>query len=102
MGNTKVKNLKGSSAISCSCSDYLCHWENYSGKKATVCSALGCSETKNLVGGHVIHCHGNASASQYIVPLGRSCNHPSLGDCFELKSGVDLVAVTNRSRCEAC
>ena len=102
MANVEVKNLKGTSSIACKCSSFLCHWENYAGKTAKICSRLGCSETKGLVGAHVIKCHGNAYGTRYIVPLCKACNNPDNTECFELKSNVDLVPVTNRLECKPC
>lgn len=101
MANIEVKNLKGNTKPSCSCTSFLCHWENYAGK-ATVCSRLGCSEKKDLVGAHIIKCHGNASSIRYIVPLCYKCNHSSKIICFKLKSGVKLVPVTLRLKCKPC
>ena len=102
MANVEVKNLKGSSSPACSCSNFLCHWENYAGITAKICSRLGCSETKDLVGAHVIKCHGNAYSTRYIVPLCKSCNNPNNTDCFELKKDVVLVPVAIRSKCKPC
>lgn len=101
MANEYVKNLKGSSDISCGCSDYLCHWENYGGKKADKCGKLGCSN-KAVHGGHVIKCHGNSSNTQYIIPLCRSHNSSNYTDCFYVKSTIPLVNVTNRWNCKKC
>ena len=102
MSNEYVKNLKGSTTPACKCSSFLCHWENYSGTSATICSRLRCSETKNLGGAHVIKCHGNAYSTQYIVPLCPICNNPNNTDCFYLKSNVELAPVANRERCKPC
>jgi hypothetical protein len=102
MSNYIVKNKKVFKEISCPCSTYLCHWENYSNKKAVKCSALGCSETRDLVGGHVILCHGNALSVQYITPLCNSCNSAHNTECFELKSDAILVNVTARNKCKKC
>lgn len=102
MSNKLVKNKKVYTTISCSCSNYLCHWENYSKKKANICSSLGCSSTKNLVGGHVILCHGNARSTQFITPLCNSCNNAHNTDCFELKADAILVKVSERAQCKKC
>lgn len=102
MSKIEVKNLKGSSTPVCNCNSFLCHWSNYSGKKATVCSKSGCTETKDLVGAHVIKCHGNANATRYIVPLCKGCNNFNNTDCFTLNTGSVLVPVVNRSKCKPC
>lgn len=102
MSNENVKNLRGTTDPACACSSFLCHWENYSGTKATVCSRLGCTETKNLLGGHVIKCHGNAYAIRYIVPICPSCNKLPSDECYGLKKGTLLVPVTDRHKCKPC
>ena len=98
----KVRNKNVFTAIACQCTSFLCHWENYAKTKVKVCSALGCSETKNLLGAHVINCHGLASSVQYIVPLCPSCNSSKNKDCFDLKASAVLVPVATRTRCEPC
>jgi len=102
MANIEVKNKKVYTEIACSCSSYLCHWENYSGYKAKTCNALGCTKTIGLVGGHVIKCHGNSKSKQYIVPLCSSCNSSHNEDCFKLKANTILVPVVYRSKCKPC
>lgn len=101
MLNVRVKNKKVFTEISCPCKTYLGHWENFSLKKASVCSRLGCSEKNSLVGGHIIKCHGNSTSVQYIVPLCRSCNSHNNTDCFDLKLNTILAPVADRSRCTA-
>jgi len=102
MSNVEVKNLKGSTKPACRCTSFLCHWENYSYTTAKVCSYLGCPETKDLVGAHVIKCHGNAMSTRYIVPLCKGHNNPSNSDCYKLKKDTFMAPVANRSRCNPC
>ena len=100
---TVVKNRHGHRTNpACSCNTFLCHWENYSNRKARVCSAKGCGNSENLVGGHIIKCHGNANRTEYIVPLCPTCNNYANDECFELKDSAILVPVTARNRCERC
>jgi hypothetical protein len=102
MANLEVKNKNVYTKISCTCSTYLCHWENYSGRKALVCSAFGCTETKDLVGAHVINCSETSGSRQYITPLCKSCNSSHNSDCFKLNASAILVAVSYRSKCKPC
>lgn len=102
MPKIEVKNKKVYTKIACPCNSFLCHWENYSGQKATVCNAFGCTETKGIVGAHVINCHGNSTSSQYIIPLCSSCNSTHNSDCFRLNSNAILVPVNIRTKCKPC
>jgi hypothetical protein len=102
MANIEVKNKKVYTQVSCSCTSYLCHWENYTGTKAKVCSSLGCTETKGLVGAHVIKCHGNSNSTQYITPLCGKCNSSHNSDCFKLNANAILVPVSKWTNCKPC
>lgn len=102
MANHEVKNKNVFTKISCLCSSYLCHWENYTGTKAKVCSAQGCTQTKGLVGAHVIKCHGNSNSNQYITPLCSRCNSSHFDDCFKLNANAVLVPVSSRHSCKSC
>ena len=98
---TTVKNKKGHrESPSCACNTYLCHWENYTGEKATVCSKSGCTETNNLVGGHVIKTHHSSKNYQYIVPLCSKHNKFSYTEEFKLNKNVKLAPVTDNSKCK--
>ena len=102
MANTKVKNKKVFTKISCTCTSYLCHWENYANTKSKVCSSLGCKETEGLVGAHVIKCHINSNSVQYITPLCGKCNSSHKLECFKLNANAILVPVSNRLKCKPC
>lgn len=102
MAKIEVKNKKVFSKIACPCNSFLCHWENYTGIKATVCNAFGCTNKKDLVGAHVIKCHGNSNSSQYIIPLCNSCNSTHNSDCFSLNTNAILAPVINKSKCKPC
>jgi hypothetical protein len=103
MGNIEVKNKNVYTLIACSCSSFLCHWENQTGLKANICSTLGCIEKNDIVGAHVIKCHGNSNSSQYITPLCKKCNSSHNTDCFKLKTNSKLVpVVTNGIKCKSC
>lgn len=62
-----VKNLHGTSQLSCRCGSWLKHWENYTGRSAAVCLAVGCHR-QDLVGGHVKKVNSR-DEDHYIVPI---------------------------------
>lgn len=71
---------------------WLDFWEKKKNKKATICERLGCQETKDLVGAHVIK--SGEGSKEYILPLckGSDCNHTSNKDEFKAWDS-DLVPV---------
>lgn len=92
----RAKNKKNTSDLSCSiCNTWLEHWEKHHGK-ATVCSALNCSETK-LVGAHIqrIHVDGAFIPARYehlatlIIPFCQK--HNQTEDEIILKSDTAFV-----------
>lgn len=95
----KLKNSNGSLPVSCGCSTALEHWERNVSKRAISCSVLRCTRT-DLVGGHVIKVHGNASNEQYIVPLCMAHNHPSFTQEFEINVSVTPVRIGKLSTCK--
>lgn len=101
--STLVKNKKGHrESPSCVCDTFLCHWENYAHKKATICSRSGCTEKNDLVGAHIIKCHGNAKKTQYIVPLCKKCNNSVNTECFPINKNVVLAPVSDNTYCKPC
>ena len=48
-----VKNINGTSNNNCKCVSWLKHWEKFSKKTVSYCSAYGCSTKTDLVGAHV-------------------------------------------------
>lgn len=68
----KVRNINGTSDNTCKCDSWLAHWEKFSGKKAYMCSAYGCTKT-SLVGAHVQK-DGLLDRSWYIIPLCQAHN----------------------------
>ena len=87
----KFKNSKGSLPVSCGCTSALEHWERNVSKRAVNCSVLRCTKT-DLVGGHIINAHGNASKAQFIVPLCKEHNHVTFISDFEINKSVNLVS----------
>lgn len=72
---------------------WLDFWETKRNKKATECERLGCNETQELVGAHVIK--SGEGGKEYIVPLckGSDCNHHSNENEFKVWDS-DLIPVT--------
>ncbi len=66
-----VINVKGTSENNCTCGPWLTHWEKFSGKSASYCSAVDCLARTNLVGAHVMLEGRN---TWFIVPLCESHN----------------------------
>ncbi|NQY11723.1 MAG: hypothetical protein HRT71_19680 [Flavobacteriales bacterium] len=93
-----VKNLTGYRPPTCGCKSYKEHWEKSTNSTFNKCARKGCGNYAD-VGGHVINCHGNASAVWYIVPLCNSCNSIPTDECYELNSWVVPVRVTDKSTC---
>ncbi|MHA2758342.1 hypothetical protein [Aeromonas dhakensis] len=75
---------------------WLDFWEKKKGKAATVCERLGCEETKDLVGAHVIK--SGDGGKEYILPLckGSDCNHTSNENEFKAWDS-DLIPVTEEA-----
>jgi len=71
---------------------WLDFWEQKKGKKATECERLGCNETNDLVGAHVIK--SGKGSKEYILPLckGADCNHTSNDKEFQAWDS-DLIPV---------
>ncbi|HHG86728.1 MAG TPA: hypothetical protein ENJ82_18410 [Bacteroidetes bacterium] len=91
----KVKNINGTSLNKCSCGSWMQHWRNFSGQKATICRASGCSND-DLVGAHVQK-DVAYDAKWYIVPF---CNsHNKATGSVELVSGTNLVSANKSKTC---
>lgn len=97
-----VRNKNGHIDCTCDCKSYICHWENYSGKKATKCYNKACSNTTNLVGAHVHECTGDDTLKQWIIPLCKDCNSIDSKVCFELDDDYTLIWVGPRDKCKPC
>jgi len=93
------KNKGGTSfRPNCKCGSWRNHWEIFSGKNLSLqkCSSLGCSNSAEQAA-HVF-C-SEEGMFEWLVPLCKSCNHPSNEDFFSLKIGTVLV---NANRAETC
>lgn len=91
-----VKNINGTSENNCKCGSWLKHWEKFSGKTATVCSAYGCNEKIDLVGAHVQKT--TADMSWYILPLCKTHNAKS----SELKISDSFYVLVSANKKETC
>ena len=92
----KVKNINGTSQNRCKCGSWINHWENYSGLKATACSAIGCVN-KDLVGAHVQK-DSIYDSNWYIVPL---CNsHNFTNGVINIVYGTKLVSANVANTCD--
>ncbi|MCX4039289.1 hypothetical protein OR606_03610 [Aeromonas hydrophila] len=72
---------------------WLDFWEQKKERGANICERVGCEETNNLVGAHVII--SGEGGKEYILPLckGSKCNHTTNEDEFKAWDS-DLVPVT--------
>ena len=68
-----VKNLKGTSELSCKCGTWLRHWERRTGREAEICLVVPCKQRSDLVGAHVIKV-GSKDKGIYIVPMCQAHN----------------------------
>jgi len=84
----KVKNVNGTSGLSCKCGSWLDHWKRHAGTSAYYCQESLC---RNLaeVGAHVQRADGSYDNSWYIVPLCHA--HNQTGKSLTLMSSAVLV-----------
>jgi hypothetical protein len=93
VANVSVKNIMGTSHAKCDCSNWLKHWEKFSGRKANYCAAYGCMSSPET-GAHV---RTAQSQQWYIVPL---CHvHSHLDQFFVLSEGAVLVSANINTTC---
>jgi hypothetical protein len=106
--NMIVRNLQeGECPVTCGCETWIHHWENNSGRKAGICSALGCDKPAED-GGHVqiIEADDNYLSllqaskdnSWYIIPI---CTGHNLkyGQEYEVKPGTYPVSIGKTNSC---
>ena len=91
----KVKNINGTSQNKCKCGSWIQHWRNYSNQTATVCRAVGCSNS-DLLGAHVQK-DVNYDSRWYIVPFCSSHNKAS--GSIELVANTNLVLASVNETC---
>jgi len=93
---TKIKNINGTSDRICRCGSWLKHWENFSGKKATYCSAYGCMQKTDLNGAHVQK--ATSDMKWYIIPLCKEHN-AATGE-LEVSDSTVFVSANRSETCE--
>jgi hypothetical protein len=92
-----AKNLQHDShSPNCGCGTWIHHWENYSTKKAGLCSALNCPNTATI-GGHVQK-KGVGDNNWYIIPICSSHNN-RFGQGYDVKSDTVFAPVGKTSSC---
>ena len=86
-----IKNVPGSSAEpSCPvCGPWIDHWKTFSGEEPGLCANSDCNKQAKD-GGHVTI---TGKDGEWIVPLCKTCNHPSKTEEMSLRSGVIAVPV---------
>lgn len=93
----KVKNITGTTGMSCNCGSWIQHWRNYTNQIATICRARGCSNYAN-VGAHVRKCYSTDN-SWYIIPFCYHHNSRPSSECIEINFGTDLVPANRNLTC---
>lgn len=71
----KVRNVNGTTGLSCKCGSWLDHWKKFSGQTCQYCSQSSCRNPPD-VGGHVQKV-SSTDNSWYIIPLCHSHNQKS-------------------------
>lgn len=92
----RIRNVNGTSDLSCSCGSWLNHWKNYSRQSVpSYCSERNCIK-KPEVGAHVQK-DSIIDKTWYIVPL---CNEHNLkASALDIGDYVALVAANTSSTC---
>jgi len=95
----RVRNINGTSDNpKCPCGRWIKHWENYSGKYATICSESECYKDAKH-GSHVQKVDSD-DRSWYIIPLCEIHNGYH-GQEIEVSNSTILIPVTNRDKCKS-
>jgi hypothetical protein len=93
----KIKNIKGTSVLTCPCGSWLKHWENFSNQSINSCPVNDCSET-DLVGAHVQEGGDSTDDAWYICPL---CSaHNKDPEELEVSPSCKLVPANKSDTCE--
>lgn len=93
----KITNVIGTAGETCSCDSWLDHWEKFSGRTASVCGVITCSNNNDLVGAHVMKVGGYDFAT-YIYPLCSACNQAR--GVLDAWDGYPLVSADKSQTCE--
>jgi len=92
----RVKNLKGTSELSCKCGTWLRHWERRTGRDAAICLVVPCKQQSDLVGAHVIKV-GSKDKNRYIVPM---CQAHNMSEQDLRVDDKALAPANKQSTCE--
>ena len=93
----KVKNINGTSTITCKCGSWLDHWKNFSGQLlSSFCSEVTCMQRAE-VGAHVQK-DSATDKSWYIVPLCKVHNAKT-GDSIYIIDDIKLVSANVSETC---
>jgi hypothetical protein len=90
-----VKNLRGTSELSCKCGTWLRHWERGSGRSAAICWVSGCAKSPDA-GAHVKKV-GTGDEARYIVPMCQA--HNMTDETLTLSDGAPLVPANKQKTC---
>lgn len=71
----EIKNIKGTTGLTCACGSWRKHWENFSGRSASKCAEIGCNNTFDLVGAHVNIVAAGYHSQSYICILCKQHNN---------------------------
>ncbi len=91
----KVKNINGTSDNVCKCGSWIKHWENFSGKTRSYCSAYGCTKKNDLFGAHVQKT--TSDMNWYIIPLCQ--DHNSAKGELEVSDSTIFVSANKSETC---
>ncbi|WP_421186998.1 hypothetical protein [Aeromonas enteropelogenes] len=98
-----VRNEKGSSRkTDPNCKTWIKHWEKYSNKKATFCAIQNCTETKNIVGAHILRPYAqneDYKTHPYIIPMCGSHNGKSEQEDMKTKNNTIFVWANINKTC---
>jgi len=91
----RVRNINGTSGLSCKCGSWLDHWKKHSKQTASYCSERSCMSSPE-VGAH-IQKDSSTDTSWYIVPL---CHkHNQKATSLEIIDERVLVSANQSQTC---
>lgn len=94
-----VKNLKGTTGLTCRCGSWINHWRNYTNSKRAKCSVYGCWNTAK-VGAHVRLVDNSTDNRWWIAPFCGSHNSHYCTESLSLKPDVELVSANKSHTCK--
>ncbi len=94
-----VKNLHGTTGLTCGCGSWLAHWRNGAFSARESCAVLGCGRAA-MVGAHVISTDRRTDRQWWIAPFCHFHNHHTRDDEFFLDSRITLVSANKAYTCQ--